>query len=68
MRLDDGLAAELADLGSADPERFLTELDQMAEELTAHLDYEEESLLPVLAEIPFPPAPPVPGAAESVAD
>ncbi|MFD5112813.1 nitroreductase/quinone reductase family protein [Streptomyces sp. NPDC058391] len=66
-RIQGELLALLADLGSADPERFLTELDRMSEELTAHLDYEEESLLPVLAGIPFPPAPPVPGAAESVA-
>jgi hypothetical protein len=30
----------------------------MSRELEAHLDYEEESLLGVLADIPFPPQPP----------
>ncbi|WP_329520758.1 nitroreductase/quinone reductase family protein [Spirillospora sp. NBC_01491] len=59
-RIKDGLQALLADIGSADPGRFRTKLERMAQELTAHLDYEEESLLPVLAEIPFPPAAPAP--------
>ncbi|MEU9830970.1 nitroreductase/quinone reductase family protein [Streptosporangium sp. NPDC048047] len=47
----DGIAAD-------DPDRFRAELDRLSEELSAHLDHEEESLLPVLAEMPFPPVPP----------
>ncbi|MGG8406966.1 nitroreductase/quinone reductase family protein, partial [Streptomyces sp. 12297] len=43
---------------TADPGRFLADLDRMSGELRAHLDYEEESLIPVLAAIPYPPAPP----------
>lgn len=54
-RLQGELVALLADIGSADADAFTAELDRMAEELTAHLDYEEEALFPVLAEIPFPP-------------
>ncbi len=52
------LVALLAEVDSVDPAAFLAELDRMAEELTAHLDYEEESLIPALAEVPFPPAAP----------
>ncbi|MET8676636.1 nitroreductase/quinone reductase family protein [Streptomyces sp. NPDC004647] len=63
-RIQAELVALLADIATADPRRFRTELDRMSEELTAHLDYEEESLLPVLAKIPFPPAPPVPDSPE----
>ncbi|MFC7328071.1 nitroreductase/quinone reductase family protein [Marinactinospora rubrisoli] len=54
-RIRGELLALLADIGTADPDRFRVELDRMTEELTAHLDYEEEALFPVLAEIPFPP-------------
>ncbi|MBH1938122.1 nitroreductase family deazaflavin-dependent oxidoreductase [Streptomyces sp. AV19] len=54
-RLQGELAALLADLATADPRRFRAELTRLSEELTAHLDYEEESLLPALAAIPFPP-------------
>ncbi|WP_171171939.1 nitroreductase/quinone reductase family protein [Streptomyces sp. I05A-00742] len=57
-RLQGELAALLRDIATADPRRFLDELDRMTEELTAHLDREEESLLPALAAIPFPPGPP----------
>ncbi|MFE0174641.1 nitroreductase/quinone reductase family protein [Streptomyces sp. NPDC059002] len=57
-RIQGELAALLADIGHADPERFRTELARMSEELTAHLDYEEETLLPILAELPWPPGPP----------
>ncbi|MGW7006101.1 nitroreductase/quinone reductase family protein [Streptomyces sp. NPDC054933] len=64
-RIQGELLALLADISTADPRRFRSELDRMSRELTAHLDYEEASLLPVLAEIPFPPAPPVPEAAGS---
>ena len=56
-RIKDELAALLADIGAADPRQFLAELDRMTDELTAHLDYEEQWLLPVLAEVPFPPGP-----------
>ncbi|MFI6798708.1 nitroreductase/quinone reductase family protein [Streptosporangium canum] len=66
-RIQGELRALLADIGTADPGRFHAELDRMSEELTAHLDYEEESLLPVLAEIPFPPVPPAPDSAEGTA-
>ncbi|MGP3951939.1 nitroreductase/quinone reductase family protein [Streptomyces sp. 7N604] len=61
-RIQGELLALLADINAADPQRFRTELDRMSEELRAHLDYEEESLLPVLSEIPLPPAPPAPDA------
>ncbi|WP_430542604.1 nitroreductase/quinone reductase family protein [Streptomyces iconiensis] len=54
-RLKDELLALLAGLGGAEPGVFLARLDRLTEQLTAHLDYEEEHLLPVLAEIPFPP-------------
>ncbi|MGW8889894.1 nitroreductase/quinone reductase family protein [Streptomyces sp. NPDC055749] len=49
------LAALLADIGTADPERFRTELARMSQELTAHFAYEEEQLLPALADVPWPP-------------
>lgn len=39
----------------ADPERFRAGLARMTAELTAHLDHEEETLLPLLAEVPWPP-------------
>ncbi|MFI6141216.1 nitroreductase/quinone reductase family protein [Streptomyces griseus] len=50
------LAALLADVAVAEPDRFRAELTRMTEELTAHLDYEEEHLLPLLAGVPWPPA------------
>ncbi|MET9320508.1 nitroreductase/quinone reductase family protein [Streptomyces sp. NPDC003038] len=56
-RLQEELSGLLADIAVADPERFRAELERMSHELTAHLDYEEESLLPILAQIPFPPGP-----------
>ncbi|MGW0365199.1 nitroreductase/quinone reductase family protein [Streptomyces sp. NPDC002990] len=56
-RLQEELSGLLADIAAADPERFRAELERMSHELTAHLDYEEESLLPTLAQIPFPPGP-----------
>ncbi|MFI9052158.1 nitroreductase/quinone reductase family protein [Streptomyces sp. NPDC053427] len=56
-RIKGELLTLLSDVATADPARFRTELDRMTQELRAHLDYEEESLLPVLAEIPFPPRP-----------
>ncbi|MEV7228669.1 nitroreductase/quinone reductase family protein [Polymorphospora sp. NPDC051019] len=48
----------LADVATADPVRFRAELDRMSSELTTHLAYEEETLIPVLAQVPFPPAGP----------
>lgn len=54
-RLRGELEALLADLRTADPVRFLADLDRLAEELRAHLAFEEESLVPALSEIPFPP-------------
>ncbi|GHC57204.1 nitroreductase/quinone reductase family protein [Streptomyces cinnamoneus] len=63
-RLKDELLALLADITTADPVRFRTELTRLSDELLAHLDAEEESLLPALAAIPFPPAPPAPPAAD----
>ncbi|MFJ1911776.1 nitroreductase/quinone reductase family protein [Streptomyces sp. NPDC088147] len=59
-RIKDALLALLADITTADPERFRAELARLSAELVAHLDYEEEELLPVLSEIPWPPGPPVP--------
>jgi deazaflavin-dependent oxidoreductase (nitroreductase family) len=53
-RLKGELVALLADHAHADPVRFMAELDRMAKGLTAHLDYEEEWLLPVLADVPMP--------------
>ncbi|OKJ21829.1 cation-binding protein [Streptomyces sp. CB00316] len=50
------LAALLAGVAIADPHRFRTELTQMTEQLTAHLDYEEAEILPLLADVPWPPA------------
>ncbi|WP_432077696.1 nitroreductase/quinone reductase family protein [Streptomyces sp. YPW6] len=52
------LAALLADAAVAEPDRFRSELARMTDKLTAHLDYEEEHLLPLLAEVPWPPAAP----------
>lgn len=57
-RLQQELATLLTDIAQADPEQFRVELERMTKELTAHLGYEEEQLIPVLVEIPFPPGPP----------
>ncbi|MFD7630137.1 nitroreductase/quinone reductase family protein [Streptomyces sp. NPDC059851] len=57
-RLQKELSGLLADIAGADPELFRKELARMSQELNAHLDYEEEALLPLLREIPFPPGPP----------
>ncbi|MCF3106695.1 nitroreductase family deazaflavin-dependent oxidoreductase [Streptomyces roseoverticillatus] len=59
-RLQRELGALLADIAGADPVRFRAELERMSEELTAHLAYEEEVLLPPLAGILFPPRAPKP--------
>ncbi|MGY1436172.1 nitroreductase/quinone reductase family protein [Streptomyces reniochalinae] len=44
----------LADLTTAEPGRFRAELARMTSELEAHLDYEEEVLIPPLSELPAP--------------
>ncbi|WP_344235261.1 nitroreductase/quinone reductase family protein [Actinocorallia libanotica] len=55
-RLQKELLDLLEGVSTADPERFRTDLKRISEELRAHLSYEEEHLLPILAEIPLPPA------------
>jgi deazaflavin-dependent oxidoreductase (nitroreductase family) len=51
-RIKDDLLALLDD---ADSDGFRAELDRLAAELEAHLDHEEGWLLPVLADVPWPP-------------
>ncbi len=50
------LAALLAGVAIAEPDRFRAELTRMTEQLTAHLDYEDAEILPLLADVPWPPA------------
>ncbi|MEU4199489.1 nitroreductase/quinone reductase family protein [Streptomyces sp. NPDC026294] len=57
-RIQNDLLALLADIDTADPERFLTDLERMSAALRAHLAHEEEQLLPALADIPWPPPAP----------
>ncbi|MFD0056768.1 nitroreductase/quinone reductase family protein [Streptomyces sp. NPDC127168] len=57
-RLQGELAALLTDIAVADPRRFRAELAEMSAQLNAHLDHEEEVLLPLLAEVPWPPVAP----------
>ncbi|WP_020125309.1 nitroreductase/quinone reductase family protein [Streptomyces sp. 303MFCol5.2] len=57
-RIQDELVTLLADVSIADPEHFRAELDSMTRELNAHLDFEEETIVPLLTEVPWPPAPP----------
>ncbi|MCS7479610.1 nitroreductase/quinone reductase family protein [Umezawaea endophytica] len=52
-RIKNDLLALLADRNTTG---FRTELDRLAGELNTHLDREEHWLLPVLADIPWPPA------------
>ncbi|MBO8199576.1 nitroreductase family deazaflavin-dependent oxidoreductase [Streptomyces smyrnaeus] len=47
------LESLLADLTTADPDRFRAELARMTAELEAHLDYEEEVLIPPLSAMPL---------------
>ncbi|MFF4366827.1 nitroreductase/quinone reductase family protein [Streptomyces sp. NPDC001594] len=54
-RIQEELVTLLAGLEIADPERFRARLARMTAELTAHLDHEEETLLSLLAEVPWPP-------------
>nr|BFD94524.1 nitroreductase/quinone reductase family protein [Kitasatospora sp. Xyl93] len=60
-RIKEELVALLAGIAVTEPERLRAELDRMSAELEAHLDFEEAELLPVLADIPFPPSGPPPG-------
>ncbi|MFI5802674.1 nitroreductase/quinone reductase family protein [Streptomyces sp. NPDC051561] len=55
------LIGHLSEYRSADPQTFLAELIRMSEELTAHLDYEESVIFPVLNDIPLPSGPPPAG-------
>ena len=57
-RIRADLEALLADITTADPDRFRADLDRMTAELESHLAYEEEHLIPLLASVPFPPVPP----------
>ncbi|MFJ3528884.1 MULTISPECIES: nitroreductase/quinone reductase family protein [unclassified Streptomyces] len=57
-RIQAALAELLAGIAIAEPERFRAELARMSAELNAHLDYEEETIVPLLADVPWPPAPP----------
>ncbi|MEV5592643.1 nitroreductase/quinone reductase family protein [Streptomyces sp. NPDC052496] len=59
-RIQSDLLALLADIDNADPKRFLTDLERMSDELRAHLAYEEEQLIPALADVPWPPSAPTP--------
>ncbi|MFE1586346.1 nitroreductase/quinone reductase family protein [Streptomyces sp. NPDC058737] len=60
-RVQGELAALLAGVAVAEPGRFRRELAAMSAELNAHLDYEEEMLLPLLADVPWPPVAPPAG-------
>lgn len=53
-RIQAELAGLLADIRTADPDHFRAALARMCAELEAHLDYEEEALIPALADIPLP--------------
>ncbi|UQX04268.1 nitroreductase/quinone reductase family protein [Streptomyces sp. RerS4] len=57
-RIQGELVALLDGLAIAEPRRFRAELERMTTELTAHLDHEERTLLPLLAEVPWPPVAP----------
>ncbi|MYW67009.1 nitroreductase family deazaflavin-dependent oxidoreductase [Streptomyces sp. SID8379] len=54
-RMQKALVALVDDVTTADPVTFRAELARMTKELIAHLDHEEEHLLPVLADVPWPP-------------
>jgi deazaflavin-dependent oxidoreductase (nitroreductase family) len=54
-RIQNDLVALLAGISIAEPRRFRADLDTMSTELNAHLDYEEEQILPLLADVPWPP-------------
>ncbi|MEU3726339.1 nitroreductase/quinone reductase family protein [Streptomyces sp. NPDC031705] len=54
-RIQGELVSLLGEVAIAEPERFRAELARMTAELTAHLEHEEETLLPLLEEVPWPP-------------
>ncbi|MEU9034930.1 nitroreductase/quinone reductase family protein [Streptomyces sp. NPDC048352] len=54
-RIQGELVSLLGEVAIAEPERFRVELARMTAELTAHLEHEEETLLPLLEEVPWPP-------------
>ncbi|MFF5704966.1 nitroreductase/quinone reductase family protein [Streptomyces sp. NPDC012794] len=54
-RIQTELASLLGEVAITEPERFRAGLARMTAELTAHLDFEEEVLLPLLEEVPWPP-------------
>lgn len=51
------LVALIGEYRTADPGVFLAELARMSDELTAHMDYEESVVMPILSEIPLPSGP-----------
>ncbi|MFB8103773.1 hemerythrin domain-containing protein [Streptomyces sp. NPDC056007] len=51
------LAALLAGISIAQPDRFHAELMRMTQRLTSHFDYEEAEILPLPADVPWPPRP-----------
>ncbi|CAL9420834.1 hypothetical protein SUDANB121_01865 [Nocardiopsis dassonvillei] len=53
-RIRGGIQELLTQVSTADPAVFRADLERMSRELEAHLDHEEDALLPVLAEIPLP--------------
>ncbi|MFD7062775.1 nitroreductase/quinone reductase family protein [Streptomyces sp. NPDC059906] len=57
-RVQGELAVLTAGIAVAEPDRFRAEVEEMSARLNAHLDYEEEVLLPLLADVPWPPAGP----------
>ncbi|MGW0870469.1 nitroreductase/quinone reductase family protein [Streptomyces sp. NPDC002740] len=57
-RIQDALVTLTAGVAIAEPERFRAELEAMSRELNAHLDFEEKTIVPLLARLPWPPAPP----------
>ncbi|WP_181765707.1 nitroreductase/quinone reductase family protein [Streptomyces albidus (ex Kaewkla and Franco 2022)] len=57
-RIQGELLSLLEGIGTAEPGAFRAELERMSHELTAHLDFEEKSLIPVLSGIPAPSGPP----------
>lgn len=62
------LEALLGQVSTADTNRFRAETDRMSRELTAHLDTEEEHLIPALSDVPFPPGRPSEGGGERDSD
>nr|WSW71682.1 hemerythrin domain-containing protein [Streptomyces sp. NBC_00995] len=57
-RIQNDPAVLPAGAGAADPQRFRDELQAMSAELNAHFDYEEKGIVPLPADVPWPPARP----------